>query len=158
MQVWMCGGRVLWVPCSRVGHIYRAMVKTIVTYSIICIINTEVEFIHPVSPGGSVKFVASSVNFSIFTNFLCFFLLKLLKLGEIGGVKFLTWKSGVVKFWTNSMSGNMRMKTIHTFWEGCNFNQDGLFNLIKTVTCTKKSNVPGNTQRVNDRCIRLGSN
>ena len=46
---------------------------------------------------------------------------------------------------------NMRMKTIHTFWEGCNFNQDGLFNLIKTVTCTKKSNVPGNTQRVNDR-------
>ena len=49
----------------------------------------EVEFVHPVSPGGSVKFVASSVNFSIFTNFLCFFLLKLLKLGEIGGVKFL---------------------------------------------------------------------
>ena len=111
----------------------------------------EVKFVHPVSPGGSVKFVASGVNFSIFTNFLCFFLLKLLKLGEIGGVKFLTWKSGGVKFWTNSMSGNMRMKTIHTFWEGCNFNQDGLFNLIKTVTCTKKSNVPGNTQRVNDR-------
>ena len=50
----------------------------------------EVEFVHPVSAGGSVKFVASGVNFSIFTNFLCFFLLKLLKLGEIGGVKFLT--------------------------------------------------------------------
>ena len=50
----------------------------------------EVKFVHPVSPGGSVKFVASGVNFSIFTNFLCFFLLKLLKLGEIGGVKFLT--------------------------------------------------------------------
>ena len=50
----------------------------------------EVEFVHPVSPGGSVKFVASGVSFSIFTNFLCFFLLKLLKLGEIGGVKFLT--------------------------------------------------------------------
>ena len=50
---------------------------------------TEVEFVHPVSPGGSVKFVASGVNFSIFTNFLCFFLLKLLKLGEIDGVKFL---------------------------------------------------------------------
>ena len=65
----------------------------------------EVEFVHPVSPGGSVKFVASGVNFSIFTNFLCFFLLKLLKLGEIGGVKFLTWKSGGVKFWTNFMSG-----------------------------------------------------
>ena len=55
-----------------------------------CILYTEVEFVHPVSPGGSVKFVASGVNFSIFTNFLCFFLLKLLKLGEIGGVKFLT--------------------------------------------------------------------
>ena len=66
--------------------------------------HSEVKFVHPVSPGGSVKFVASGVNFSIFTNFLCFFLLKLLKLGEIGGVKFLTWKSGGVKFWTNFMS------------------------------------------------------
>ena len=35
------------------------------------------------------KIFASSVNFSIFTHFLCFFLLKLLKLGEIDGVKFL---------------------------------------------------------------------
>ena len=67
-------------------------------------LRAEVKFVHPVSPGGSVKFVASGVNFSIFTNFLCFFLLKLLKLGEIGGVKFLTWKSGGVKFWTNFMS------------------------------------------------------
>ena len=49
----------------------------------------EVEFVHPVSPGGSVKFLASGVNFSIFTHCLCFFLLKLLKLGEIDGVKFL---------------------------------------------------------------------
>ena len=63
------------------------------------------KFVHPVSPGGSVKFVASGVNFSIFTHFLCFFLLKLLKLGEIDGVKFLTWKSSGVKLWTNSMSG-----------------------------------------------------
>ena len=36
------------------------------------------------------KFFASGVNFSIFTHFVCFFLLKLLKLGEITGVKFLT--------------------------------------------------------------------
>ena len=35
------------------------------------------------------KIFASSVNFSIFTHLLCFFLLKLLKLGEIDGVKFL---------------------------------------------------------------------
>ena len=50
------------------------------------------------------KIFASGVNFSIFTHFLCFFLLKLLRLGEIDGVKFLAWKSGGVKFWTNSMS------------------------------------------------------
>ena len=60
--------------------------------------------------------------------------------------------------WETPNLRNVRMKTNHTFWEGCNFNQDGLFNLIKTVTCTEKSNVPGNTQRVNDRCTRLGSN
>ena len=51
------------------------------------------------------KTFASGVYFSIFTHFLCFFLLKLLKLGEIDGVKYLAWKSGGVKFWTNSMSG-----------------------------------------------------
>ena len=27
-----------------------------------------------------------------------------MKLGEIDGVNFLAWKSGGVKFWTNSMS------------------------------------------------------
>ena len=50
------------------------------------------------------KIFASGVNFSIFTHFLCFFLLKRLKLGEIDGVKFLAQKSGGVDFWTNSMS------------------------------------------------------
>ena len=48
------------------------------------------EFVHPVSAGGSVKFVASGVNFSIFTHFLCFFLTKTVEIGEIDGVKFLT--------------------------------------------------------------------
>ena len=70
-----------------------------------CYAWTEVKFVHPVSPDGSVKFVASGANFSIFNNFLCFFLLKLLKLGEIDGVKFLAQKNGGVKFLTNSMSG-----------------------------------------------------
>ena len=40
------------------------------------------------------KIFASGVSFSIFTHFLWFFLLKLLKLGGIDGVK----------FWSNSMS------------------------------------------------------
>ena len=48
------------------------------------------EFVHAVSAGGGVKFVASGVNFSIFTHCFCFFLLKMLNLGEIDGVKFLT--------------------------------------------------------------------
>ena len=50
------------------------------------------------------KIFASCVNFSIFTFFVCFSPLKLLKLGEIDGVKFLAWKSGGVNFWTNFMS------------------------------------------------------
>ena len=56
------------------------------------------------------KFFASGVNCSIFTHFIVFFLTKLLKLGEIGGEKFLTWKSGGVKFWTNSMSASLNIQ------------------------------------------------
>ena len=51
------------------------------------------------------KIFASGVNFSIFTHFFVFLSLKLLKLGEIDGVKFLAGKSVGVKFLTNSMSG-----------------------------------------------------
>ena len=43
--------------------------------------------------------------FAIFTHFFVILSLKLLKLGEIDGVKVLAWKSGGVKFWTNLMSG-----------------------------------------------------
>ena len=62
------------------------------------------------------KIFASGVHFSIFTHFLCFFLLKLLKLGEIDGVKFLAWKSGGVKFWTNSMSVLCCLRTFLCCW------------------------------------------
>ena len=61
-------------------------------------------FIDSPHPARQSNIFANGVKFSIFTHFLCFFLLKLLKLGEIDGVKFLAWKSGGVKFWTNSMS------------------------------------------------------
>ena len=61
------------------------------------------------------KIFASGVNFSIFTNFLCFFLLKLLKLGEIDGVKFLAWKSDGAKFLTNSMSDPFPWPLVSTF-------------------------------------------
>ena len=50
------------------------------------------------------KIFASGV-FYIFTHSLGVLSLKLLKLGKIDGVKFLAWKSGGVKFLTNSMSG-----------------------------------------------------
>ena len=52
-------------------------------------LRAEVRFVTAVTAGGSVNLFASGVNFSIFTHFLCLFLLKLLKLGEIDGVKFL---------------------------------------------------------------------
>jgi len=52
------------------------------------------------------KIFASSVNFSIFTHFFVFLSLKLLKLGDIDGEKFLAWKSGGVDFLTNSMSAS----------------------------------------------------
>ena len=63
------------------------------------------KFVHPVSTGGSVKFVASSVNFSIFAKFLCFFLLRLLKLGEIGGVKFLAHETSPIFQWSLNQEG-----------------------------------------------------
>ena len=58
------------------------------------------------------KIFASGVNFSIFTHFCVFFLLKRLKLGKIYGVKFLTWKSSGVNFWTNSMSVSMLSQSL----------------------------------------------
>ena len=41
-----------------------------------------------------------------------------MKLGEIDGVKFLAWKSGGVKFWTNSMSAHTQKKGGETGKEG----------------------------------------
>jgi len=48
------------------------------------------------------KILVSGVNFSIFTHFFCVFITKTV---EIDGVNVLAWKSGGVKFLTNSMSG-----------------------------------------------------
>ena len=50
---------------------------------------TEVEFVHAITAGGSVKFFASGVNSPFSLIFCVFFPLKLLKLGEIDSVKFL---------------------------------------------------------------------
>ena len=64
----------------------------------ICIPLSDLFFSISVARGGicqcrqcrrQCKSFASGVNFSIFTHILCFFLLKLFKLGEIDGVKFL---------------------------------------------------------------------
>ena len=72
---------------------------------LLCILSTSRgEICHCRHCRRQCQIFASGVNFSIFTHFLFFFLLKLLKLGEIDGVKFLASKSGNVKFWTNSMS------------------------------------------------------
>ena len=50
---------------------------------------TEVEFVTAVTAGGSVKFLPA-VLMSPFSLIVCvFFLLKLLKIGEIYGAKFL---------------------------------------------------------------------
>ena len=74
---------IVFVLLTRKGHVLKLLQTSKKMYL------AEVKFVHPVSPGGSVKFLAIGVNFSIFTHFLCFFLLKLLKLGEIDGVKVL---------------------------------------------------------------------
>ena len=58
----------------------------------------EVEFVHPVSADGSVKFLPV-VKISPFSLIFCvFFLLKLLKLGKIDGVKFFSLKIRQCKF------------------------------------------------------------
>ena len=55
---------------------------------------SEVRFVTAVTAGGSVNFFASGVNFSIFTYLFVFLSPKVLKFGEIKGVKFLARKFG----------------------------------------------------------------
>ena len=117
--------RIKYQGCSQVSLVVKVKSITLTETSLQCVINSEEGqagiadtwvmflFYFFVIRGGicpwrhcrrQCNIFASGVNFSIFTHFLCFFLLKLLKLGEIDSVKFLAWKSGGVIFLTNSMS------------------------------------------------------
>ena len=62
------------------------------------------EFATAVTAGGSVKFLPAVLMSPFSLIFCVFFLLKLLKIGEIDGAKFLASKSGGVMFLTKSMS------------------------------------------------------
>ena len=63
---------------------------------------TEVRFVPPVTAGGNF---CQRCKFNHFHSFFVFLSVKLLKLGEIDGVKVLAWISVIVKFWTNLMAG-----------------------------------------------------
>ena len=52
-------GHFWWILAGQVNHVYRGV--------------AEVRFVHAVTAGGSVKFFASGVNFSISLIFLCFY-------------------------------------------------------------------------------------
>ena len=51
-----------------------------------CQASAKVRFVPAVNAGGSVKFLARAVDFSIFTHFFVFLSPKLLKFSEIKGV------------------------------------------------------------------------
>ena len=92
-------------PCHNLPNLsslsqHSQLPSSTIPLIIIFLFWTEVEFVQcPCRQcRRQCKIFASGVNFSIFTHFLCFFPLKLLKLGEIDGVKFLAWKSGGVIF------------------------------------------------------------
>ena len=59
-----------------------------------CCPNSEVVFAHAVTASGSVNFLPVMWIFPFSLIFLCFLSLKLLKLGETGGVKISAWNSG----------------------------------------------------------------
>ena len=66
------------------------MVKVVIVVQVISVVRVVQRWNLSVpSLPAQCKIFASGVNFSIFTHFLCFFLLILLKLGEIDGVRFL---------------------------------------------------------------------
>ena len=58
----------------------------------------------------AVKYFCQRRKFLHFHSFFVFLSLKMLKLGEVDGVKFSAWKSGGVKFWTNLMSVSAQSK------------------------------------------------
>ena len=68
------------------------------------------EFVNAVTAGSSVKFLPA-VYISPFSLIFLFFPLKLLKLGEIDGVKFIAGKSGGVNFSGNNAIYNINEST-----------------------------------------------
>ena len=65
---------------------------------------------------------------------------------EIDGVKFLDWKSGCVKFWTNSMS-ELRVKK-EFFYNVC------AFSLIQVGHIYFRTHVPGSAASASSKLVR----
>ena len=67
-------------------------------------ISPEVRFVTAVTASGSINFCQTCKFLHFYYKFVCVLSPKLLKFGEIKGVKFLSRKSGGVNFLTNLMS------------------------------------------------------
>ena len=110
------------------------------------------------------KIFASVVNFSIFTHFFVLLSPKLLKFGEIKGVKFLAWKSGSIKFLTNLMSDKvwqtrppLRCRRRSHRWRGCACRWWAPSRARKCSTGSSVSECEGRKSRTSTSCKRSNS-